>query len=291
MDCIFIIAHRGNEEMRQPPTQRRRGRGGSQRKVESFLRDSLRPLRLCVGGCLFVFIESLSAQPCKDTVYLTLDTGNMRHAELIADILKRQQVKATFFLANEKTPQGDYSLDARWVPYWKARVSEGHAFGSHTWDHGVFSRDLPQGKVHYRPLFGVQAGKTLVFDAAAVCAELDRVNRRFEQMTGRELDGYWRAPGGHTTPNTLSAAKTCGYQHVGWSATGFLGDELPSEKFSNQALLQKALREIKAGDILLAHLGIWSRKEPYAPTLEPLIAGLKQRGFCFATLRGHPDYR
>ena len=57
-------------------------------------------------------------------------------------------------------------------------------------------------------------------------------------------------------------------------------------------LLKKALRDIRAGDILLAHLGIWSRKDPWAPAdLEPLIVGLKARGFCFATLREHPAYR
>ena len=48
---------------------------------------------------------------------------------------------------------------------------------------------------------------------------------------------------------------------------------------------------MRSGDILLAHLGIWSRKDPWAPAvLEPLIMGLKQRGFCFRTLREHPDY-
>jgi hypothetical protein len=41
----------------------------------------------------------------------------------------------------------------------------------------------------------------------------------------------------------------------------------------------------------MAHLGIWSREDPFAPTLDPLIAGLKQRGLCFRTLREHPDYR
>ncbi|TAK91082.1 MAG: polysaccharide deacetylase family protein [Burkholderiaceae bacterium] len=254
------------------------------------LRFSLRSLRLC--GCLcLIFFVPLSASACTGTVYLTLDTGNMRHAELIAEILKRQQIKATFFLANEKTTQGDYALDAHWAAYWKARAAEGHAFGSHTWNHGVFSNDLPQGRVHYRPLFGAQAGKTLVLDTAAVCAELDHVNRRFAEMTGQELDGYWRAPGGHTTPNALAAAQSCGYQHAGWSPAGFLGDELPSEKFSNQMLLDKALRDIRTGDILLAHLGIWSRKDPFAPMLEPLIAALKQRGFCFATLREHPAFK
>jgi peptidoglycan/xylan/chitin deacetylase (PgdA/CDA1 family) len=40
---------------------------------------------------------------------------------------------------------------------------------------------------------------------------------------------------------------------------------------------------------MLAHLGIWSRQDPWAPAvLEPLITGLKARGLCFATLREHP---
>jgi peptidoglycan/xylan/chitin deacetylase (PgdA/CDA1 family) len=57
-------------------------------------------------------------------------------------------------------------------------------------------------------------------------------------------------------------------------------------------LLQKALRNIRQGDILMAHLGIWSRQDPWAPAvLEPLIEGLKARGLCFATLREHPAYR
>lgn len=79
---------------------------------------------------------------------------------------------------------------------------------------------------------------------------------------------------------------------MGWSPAGFLGDELPSEKFSNEALLKQALRDIRAGDILVAHLGIWSRRDAWAPTvLEPLIVGLKHQGFCFETLRQHPAYR
>ena len=40
---------------------------------------------------------------CDKPVYLTLDTGHMGVAPLVADVLKRQQVQVTFFLANEKT--------------------------------------------------------------------------------------------------------------------------------------------------------------------------------------------
>jgi peptidoglycan/xylan/chitin deacetylase (PgdA/CDA1 family) len=71
-----------------------------------------------------------------------------------------------------------------------------------------------------------------------------------------------------------------------------LGDELPSASFSNWALLAKALGDIRTGDILLAHLGIWSRQDPWAPAvLEPLIVGLKAKGFCFQTLRDHPGLK
>jgi peptidoglycan-N-acetylmuramic acid deacetylase len=41
----------------------------------------------------------------------------------------------------------------------------------------------------------------------------------------------------------------------------------------------------------MAHLGIWSRADPFAPMLDPLIAGLKARGLCLRTLREHPQYR
>jgi peptidoglycan/xylan/chitin deacetylase (PgdA/CDA1 family) len=93
------------------------------------------------------------------------------------------------------------------------------------------------------------------------------------------------------SPALLQAAKACGYQHVGWASAGFLGDELSSSTHPNPRLLSKALAEIRAGDVLMAHLGIWSRQDPWAPAvLEPLIVGLKQKGFCFATLREHPQY-
>ena len=111
-------------------------------------------------------------------------------------------------------------------------------------------------------------------------------------MTGQNMLPLFRAPGGRTSPALVRAAEQCGYRHVGWSAAGFLGDELPSDKYPNATLLADALRNIRPGDILMAHLGIWSRQEPWAPAvLEPLIEGLKRKGFCFATIDAHPAYR
>ncbi|MFN7221749.1 MAG: polysaccharide deacetylase family protein, partial [Burkholderiales bacterium] len=56
-----------------------------------------------------------TATSCAKTVYLTIDTGNMAPAEQMAAILRKHSVKATFFLANEKTVRGDTSLDPAWA--------------------------------------------------------------------------------------------------------------------------------------------------------------------------------
>lgn len=230
---------------------------------------------------------------CKKPLYLTFDTGHMEVAPLIAQVLARHQVRVTFFAANERTQTGDGSLGNHWAPWWKARALEGHEFASHTYNHVYWRADLPEpGRFRMRPTAGAQAGQNLVLDTPAYCAELNQAAQRLQDITGQAPLPLFRAPGGKTSPQLLAAAKSCGYAHVAWAPAGFLGDELASEQFSNPALLNKALRDIRRGDILMAHLGIWSRKDAWAPAvLEPLITGLQAKGFCFETLRTHPAYR
>ena len=214
-------------------------------------------------------------------------------APLVADVLNRQQVKVTFFGAQERTQEGDGSLGDQWAPWWKARAAEGHAFASHTYDHVYWKGDVAGSPQQFRvkPSAGPDTDKTFTWTGAQYCEEIRHASQRLQAMTGQVPLPLFRAPGGKTSPALLAAAKSCGYAHVGWAPAGFLGDELASERVSNAALLAQALRSIRSGDILLAHLGIWSRKDPWAPAvLEPLITGLKERGFCFRTLREHPDY-
>ena len=226
---------------------------------------------------------------CDKPVYLTFDTGHMAVAPLIAEVLQRQQVKVTFFLANEPTKTGGTSLDDEWAPWWRARAAEGHAFGSHTWDHDVWLADRDGG---FRMKATALAGSPVsTLSPAQYCEQIRKPAERFKAMTGQAMLPLFRAPAGKTSPALLAAAKQCGWTHVGWAPAGFLGDELPSERFPNELLLRNALRDIRPGDVLVAHLGIWSRKDPWAPAdLEPLIVGLKQHGFCFATLKEHPQY-
>ena len=245
-------------------------------------------------------------ESCDKPVYLTFDTGHMGIAPLVADVLARQHVRVTFFAANERTQQGDGSLGNTWAPWWKARAAEGHEFASHTWQHAYWRGDVradgksgeknsgsgAEPRFRIEPSAGPQAGKRMIWSARQYCEDIALAADRLASVTGKKPLPLFRAPGGKTSPKLLAAAESCGYKYVGWSPAGFLGDELPSGPYPNDALLKKALADIRPGDILLAHLGIWSRQDPWAPAvLEPLITGLKARGFCFRTLREHPQYQ
>lgn len=242
--------------------------------------------------------KKIAASACSKTVYLTFDTGHMGIANLVAKVLQKYKVAVTFFAASEPAKEGGSSLSDFWAPWWKARADEGHQLASHTFDHMYWLadiRDKATGQVtHFKvkPSAGPRAGQSFVVTVAEYQQEIARAAQRLTQMTGRKPLPLYRAPGGKTSPALIAAAQQGGYQHIGWAPAGFLGDELPSDKYPNERLLSQALKNIRSGDILLAHLGIWSRQDPWAPAvLEPLIVGLLDKGFCFRTLAEHPAYQ
>ncbi len=243
-------------------------------------------LRCILPNLFLISSFTISAQTCQKTVYLTFDTGNMSVAQYVAQTLRKHQVKATFFLANEKTNRGDMALDDSWRGFWQTLQQEGHAFGSHTMHHAYFQKDgKSQSEVILKPQFGPRAGKAYEANQLQVCHEIKLVDQRFQELTGTQLKKIWRSPGGKTSPRLIQMGNACGFKHIGWNPSGFLGDELSSAQYPNDQLLKKSLSEIKDGDITMAHLGIWSRKDPWAlGVLDPLILGLKAQGFCFATI-------
>jgi peptidoglycan/xylan/chitin deacetylase (PgdA/CDA1 family) len=107
------------------------------------------------------------SKQCKKPVYLTFDTGHMDIADLVADVLNRQQVKVTFFAAQERTRMGDGSLGEYWAPWWRARGAEGHEFASHTLDHVYWRADVAGAEPRFlvRPSAGPDDGKELTWSA------------------------------------------------------------------------------------------------------------------------------
>jgi peptidoglycan-N-acetylmuramic acid deacetylase len=146
----------------------------------------------------------------------------------------------------------------------------------------VFQRELPHDKLlatidHHGP--------KITLDAQALCADLRQTEDAFHALTGARLQGMWRPPGTTVPKRALQWAGQCGWPRlVAWDARGFYGDELPSDKYPNDRLLNEALKRFGPGTIVMMHLGVKSRQDPLAPTLVPLIQGLKARGMCFASL-------
>ena len=158
------------------------------------MRRRAEPSKRAAAACLAALLPALAgaagpapAAVCDKPVYLTFDTGHMGVAPLVADVLARHHVKVTFFLANERTLTDGASLDDQWAPWWKARAAEGHAFGSHTYDHVYWQGDLPDGKFRVKPSAGPQTGKVQTWTAQQYCEEIKRSSARFTQMTGHAM--------------------------------------------------------------------------------------------------------
>ena len=74
--------------------------------------------RLVAGLIAFCVAGSAVAQAkCDKPLYLTFDTGHMGVAPLIAEVLKRQDVRVTFFGAAKRALSDGYSMDSQCAPW------------------------------------------------------------------------------------------------------------------------------------------------------------------------------
>lgn len=237
--------------------------------------------------------QPAAAPACDKPVYLAFETSSMDVAPLVAVVLRRQQVRATFFGSASATASGD-ALDSSWAPWWKARGAEGHAFVSATRDQVQWLGDERgvQPRFRVRPATGAFAGRTFTWDAAKYCDNVAQAADRLGYLTGVQPLPMFRTPDGRASPRLLAAAQACGYRHVGAVPVGFLASAAASAKGPSDQQLAQALARVRPGDVLLAHLGVWSREVPQVPVgLDAFVSGLKAQGFCLATLREHPGLR
>ena len=261
------------------------------------MRRRAEPSKRAAAACLAALLPALAgaagpapAAVCDKPVYLTFDTGHMGVAPLVADVLARHHVKVTFFLANERTLTDGASLDDQWAPWWKARAAEGHAFGSHTYDHVYWQGDLPDGKFRVKPSAGPQTGKVQTWTAQQYCEEIKRSSARFTQMTGHAMLPC-------TARRAARPRRRCSRRRANAATSTWAGRRPVSWATSCPATIQRP----PAGAGAAQHQ---ARRHPAGPpghlvapgplgpaVLEPLVEGLQRKGYCFATLDTHPAYK
>jgi hypothetical protein len=140
-------------------------------------------------------------EPCNKPVYLTLDTGNMASAEVMASMLRKHQVKASFFwqmseplLAIFRSTMNGQIIgvreSARDMPLATTALIM-FTFPCHR-DLVANHLGADEGKAAIR-CFGL--AKPSIGRRSNSAAELDRVAIRFEQLTGAKLGSWWRCRG------------------------------------------------------------------------------------------------
>ena len=189
-----------------------------------------------------------------EKVYITFDDGPSVFTGEILDILKKYDVKATFFVCG--TGDKDESLK----PIYKRIVDEGHTIGMHSYSH-VYSR-----------VYG---------DLDMFQYDLDKIRNLIYNETG-VVPKYYRFPGG--SGNTIaslpmeqyiSVLYSQGMEYYDWNVYG--GDS-SGNRLSSENIIKNTLDGVdrrKTAVILLHDTG--SRKNT-VDALPGILEGLKARG-------------
>lgn len=193
------------------------------------------------------------------TVYLTFDDGPSANTEKVLDILKKENVKATFFVTGNN-PKYNYLM--------KRAREEGHAIGLHTYTHD-YSR--------------VYSSEKAFFD------DLQKISDLVEKTTG-ERSKLLRFPGGSS--NLVSAKYTKGimssltkkvrekgYQYFDWNcdSTDAAGNNVPVETLVKNASSGQG----KQINILMHDT---DAKDTTVAALPKIIESYRNRGYTFREL-------
>ena len=140
-------------------------------------------------------------------VYLTFDDGPSENTDDILDILKKNNVKATFFVV--------YNDDKSMVPYYNRIVDEGHTIGLHSYSHvyetvyaseKAFEEDVTKIHDYVQSVTGVDA-KIYRFPGGSSNEVSENVdtNRMIEYLTREGYTYYdWNAESGDAEDEGLT---------------------------------------------------------------------------------------
>ena len=182
-------------------------------------------------------------------IYLTIDCGyGSDNTAVILDIFKEQNVQVTFFVTN-------HFLKAN--PKEVRRMSEeGHTVGNHSVNH-----------LHLTGLTDEE-----------IYSEIIGCEENYYKLTGKQMDLFFRPPGGDYSRRTMQITKDLGYRSVFWSIAYFDYDQ------SNQPGKEYVLSHFKQyhhnGAIILMHNDSESNKD----AMREVILYLKDQGYRFGTL-------
>lgn len=193
----------------------------------------------------------LKGSPASQKIALTFDDApDTRFTPQVLDILKKHNVKATFFIVGR--------LAEKHPDVVKRIVKEGHVIGNHTYNHSLLTKLSDEQ-------YQVQINKT--------------------QKILKQTIGYspklLRPPYGEISENQLLWASKHQFLVVNWNV-----DSLDWKQLSQQQVTSNILTNAKAGSIVLQHSGGGPNQDLSGTVnaLPAIIEALQSRGYQLVTL-------
>lgn len=186
-------------------------------------------------------------------VYLTFDDGPSQQTERILDILKKENVKATFFVIGH--------TDAFSKKMYQRMVNEGHTLGMHSYSH-IYSEIYSSKKSFEK--------------------DLNKLQNYLKDVTG-VTSLYYRFPGGSSYSGIPSPVQEFiqilndkGISYMDWNV---VDGSNTGTKITKDELVQNVRNDVSAFSTSIVQLHDSSDKKVTADALEDLILQLKEQGY------------
>ena len=115
-------------------------------------------------------------------------------------------------------------------------------------------------------------------EEAAFTEELSRVEEKYREITGQDMEKYYRPPQGTYSEENLAMAQKLGYKTVFWSLA-YVDWNNDSQPTAEQAF-SKLIPRVHNGAVVLLH----STSTTNTAILDELLTKWKEMGYRFAPL-------
>lgn len=202
--------------------------------------------RSALGGA---FADEL---PETKVVYLTFDDGpSDKVTPKILDVLKEENVRATFFIVGRQAETRQYVL--------RRAANEGHTIAVHSYTH------------IYKDIYASEE---------SLAEDVEKCNTVIRRVTGKEAEVY-RFPGGSFSVRRelVDKVESLGLKHIDWNAS-FCDAEIVDA--SPEQLAEAAIRTAagRSRVVMLAHDS--TDKSATAQALPTVIRYFKENGYSFS---------
>ncbi len=201
-----------------------------------------------------VFSQFIVASPI---VSFTFDDGPSPSTKKILAILKKENIKATFFVVGKQIDK--YPEIAKQI------IDEGHCIGNHSLNHSY----------------------TLPFQSSSkIMNEVNKTQSKIDALTNKDDNinkKLFRPPHGWRTPWMMKALNSHGYSVITWDVSL---DYLPN--VSTQFIYNRVVKHTRPGSIVLFHDSIFGSpnddRNNLVEALPSIIKTLKEKGYSFARI-------